>query len=177
MKRLTQLLLPSCVIALAIFLCAKSVAADKPSGLKVKATIPAHVVIRGGASFRAKLLVENPTGKAIRFSTDGCSWYENWKTDNGRINIAGWSCFWNPYQTIEIQPGGSFTDEFDVYTDPKIAPGKVAFRFGFLSIDPKEACWSNKVEILVDPNAPGPAHVFSAMEGEHTLGKGCRDVN
>ncbi len=180
MKRLPQHLLRFSLITLALFLCAKSMAADEPSGLKITATIPAHTVIHGGAAFKATLLVENPTTKLIRFKTTGCSWFENWKTDNASFGHGSWACFWNPWLTIEIQPGGSFTDEFDVSTDSKITSGKVAFRFGLTSSGAKETWWSNKVEIQIDPKAPKPVESMvqdaGGEEGKRTLGKGCKEV-
>ncbi|HVV71897.1 MAG TPA: hypothetical protein VHI52_10420 [Verrucomicrobiae bacterium] len=147
------------------------------SGLVVTASIPAHIAIRPSSSFKAKLLVKNTTNKPIRFDTSGSSWFNNWKTDNAKFQILGWSCFWNPDITIEIQPGGSFTDEFEVMAGPKIAPGKATLRFGFSSEGYKQTSWSNNVTILIAPRARTPVELSQLGTGYRDLGKGCREVD
>jgi hypothetical protein len=161
------------LLLVAIVLTSDRADGAPPSAFRVTATIDGGTKV--GSTFKVMLRVENPTGLRQRFQTWSCSWTENWTTsDHAHFFVPGWACAKNIPETIEPQPGGSFTDELEVSTDKS---GPLAFHMGFVPANGEEIFWSNKLEVRID--TPSPDHVSKISDGlnRRILGSGCSCVD
>jgi len=117
--------------------------------------------VRVGQTFRVSLRVENaaPTNQSVLVW--GCSWSENWKTDNTNIVLFGQQCTKNTVGPVEIKPGGAYINEGEMQVLHSVPGKKLSFRMGFTPFTGWNASftgfvrgktlWSKEVVIGVTP--------------------------
>jgi hypothetical protein len=122
--------------------------------LKVIAEPP--TVSASGDLFQVRVRLKNVSRSAQTVSVWSCSRYENWKTDNERVNVPCRRCWSNDTTLITLQPG-----EINEQTIELMAVSTRAeetFRVGFksaevgdASVDSKKVYWSDPVVVRLMP--------------------------
>jgi hypothetical protein len=114
--------------------------------------------VRVGQPFKVSLRVENtaPTNQSVLVW--GCSWSENWKTDNTNIVLFGQECAKNTVCPVEIKPGSAYINEGEMQVLRPVPGKKLSFRMGFTPFTGYSpglvwgnTLWSKEVVIAVKP--------------------------
>ena len=113
--------------------------------------IPSRTEVRARQPFKVALRVENPatTNQTVRVMN--CSWDDEWKSSNTNITWIGWDCSKNFAVSVEIPPGGAYTNELEMLIPKPISQKTLSFRMGFTPIDSKSAFWSDEVKVNTFP--------------------------
>src|SRR4051794_25080090 len=77
----------------------------KPSKTKVRVNEPFSVALR----------VENASAAQQHFRVMNCSWDQHWKTSNTNITWLRWNCTRNLAVTVELAPGGAYTNRMELF--------------------------------------------------------------
>jgi hypothetical protein len=101
--------------------------------------------------FTVALRVENPTATNQAVRVMSCSWWDEWQSNNPKISPIPWGYSDNGPITVQIPPGGAYTNELEVCIYKPIPDKIVTFRMGFTPIGSKKAFWSNEQTIEVVP--------------------------
>jgi len=123
---------------------------DNAQVLRV-AVKPSKTRVRIKEPFKVQLLVENRTPAIQHVRMMNCSWYDCWKTSNQQILFGGWDCDKNFAVTVDIVPGGAWTNELDMYIPKPISQDKLSFKMGFAPIGSPKTYWSDSVDIEILP--------------------------
>ncbi len=117
----------------------------KPSKTKVRVNEPFEVALR----------VENVSTTNQHVRVMNCSWDEHWKTSNNNITWHRWNCTRNFAVTIDLAPGGAYTNRMELLVPAPSANGKLSFRMGFTPIASTSTLWSDDIMIEVMPAEEG----------------------
>jgi hypothetical protein len=99
-----------------------------------------------GARFEVRVKIENVSHADQTITVMGCSKEQNWCTDNPRIPLRMWRCFWNPTDEIKIAPGKTYENTIALDPNPD-ARAEEAVRLGFHSLGSKRTYWSNRIVV------------------------------
>jgi hypothetical protein len=109
--------------------------------------------VRVKEKFKVALRVENPTTTNQTVRVMSCSWDEEWKSSNTNISWLGWNCLKNNIHSVEIPPGGAYTNELEMLISEPISKKTLSFRMGFTPIDSKQTFWSDDVQLnIIQPD-------------------------
>ncbi len=112
---------------------------------------PSKTKVRVKEQFKVHLLVENPTPITQHVRMMNCSWRDQWNTSNQQIFMDRWECTKNFEVTIDIVPGGAWTNELDMSVPEPISQDRLSFKMGFTPIGSPKTYWSDSVEIEIRP--------------------------
>jgi hypothetical protein len=115
------------------------------------AILPSRTEVRVRESFNLALRVENPTQTNQTICVMSCSWDDEWQCSTPKMRWGGWACEKNTEVTVEIRPGGAYTNRLQVLIDNANPDKVLSFRMGFTSIGSKKTYWSNEVKLRILP--------------------------
>jgi hypothetical protein len=139
---------PKLILCLALVLCGGFANAADTNSLRV-VVIPSKTEVHVKEKFNVALRVENLTTNNQTVRVMSCSWDEEWKTSNTNIAWLGWGCIKNNIHSVEISPGGAYTNELEMLIPEPISKKTLSFRMGFTPIDSKQTFWSDEVKLNV----------------------------
>jgi hypothetical protein len=143
---------PKLLLGLALVLsgglAAFSSSATETNSLRV-VVIPSKTEVRIKETFKVALRVENPTTTNQTVRVMSCSWDEEWKSSNTNISWLGWDCTKNNIRSIEIPPGGAYTNELEMLIPKPIPEKMITFRMGFTPIGGQQTFWSDEVKLSI----------------------------
>src|SRR3954469_24042423 len=116
---------------------------------------PSKTKVRVNEPFKVALRVENVSTTNQHVRVMNCSWDEHWKTSNTNITWHRWNCTRNFAVTIDLAPGGAYTNRMELLVPAPTANGKLSFRMGFTPIESTSTLWSDDIMIEVMPAEEG----------------------
>src|SRR5688572_7653009 len=96
---------------------------------------PSRTEVHLNELFPVALRVENVSATNQHVRVMNCSWDQHWKTSTTNITWLDWNCAKNFAVTVQIAPGGAYTNELTMLVPAPSANGKLSFRMGFTPID------------------------------------------
>jgi RNA polymerase sigma factor (sigma-70 family) len=128
----------------------KEVVAEKAEPLAVTVK-PRTNILRVKVPFTVDLRVANTSDAAQTFRVMNCSWYEHWKSSNGRVSWLGWPCTRNFAVTVTLEPGQAYERTLEMLLLDGELLEEVSFRMGFTPIGGKQTYRSNALTLPVEP--------------------------
>jgi hypothetical protein len=140
---------PKLILCLALVLSGVFANAADTNSLRI-VVIPSKTEVRVKEEFKVALRVENPTTTNQTVRVSSCSWWDSWKTSNTNIVWGGEVCKKNFPISIEIPPGGAYTNELAMFIPEPISEKTLSFSMGFTP-DGKQTFWSDEVKLNILP--------------------------
>lgn len=112
---------------------------------------PLKTKVRVKEPFKVTLRVENPTTTNQTMRVMNCSWYDEWQTSNTNITWISWGCGKNFAMSVEIPPGGAYTNQLEMLIPEPISKKTLSFRMGFTPIGSKKTFWSDEIRLTILP--------------------------
>jgi hypothetical protein len=126
-----------------------STAPDSIFGIVVK---PAKTQVLVRESFSVALRVENLTTTNQVVHTASQSWQVQWQTSNPDMSLMYPMATANIPITINIPPGGAYTNELSMCVVKPVTTNKLSFQMGFTpGVNVGKTYWSKEVTIDVFP--------------------------
>jgi uncharacterized protein (TIGR03067 family) len=126
---------------------------DKENALTVTIK-PQKKQVRAKEPFDVDLRVVNLSKSPQSFRVMNCSWYEHWKSSNGRVSWQGWDCAENAAVTVKLDPGEAYEKTLPMLLLAGKPLEKVSFKVGFTPIGSKQTYWSNEVTVQIEADDP-----------------------
>ena len=92
---------------------------------------PSKTEVRINELFQVALRVENVSATNQYVRVMNCSWYQHWKTSNSNITWVSWICTVNSAVTVEIAPGGAYTNQLTMLVPEALSQDTLSFQMGF----------------------------------------------
>ncbi len=138
------------VLSAGLFGCSTTAFAADTNSLRVIA-IPSKISVRIREPFSLALRVENQTKTNQTVRVMNCAWEDEWQPSNLKIPWGFQQCEKNFAVTVQIPPGGAYTNEAPMCIYDLIPNKELSFRMGFTPIGSKETYWSNEVKLNILP--------------------------